>query len=210
MGVSVSGRTSRAAKRGKSELARRIDAVRRTVHGADVARLLATARRLVGEEATSTGPLTDDLSSAAAQHRKWQAIHRYVRAVPYEDEGGVPRSSQWKTALTIAREIGDLDLIEWVFGRIDGERAEAARSAKLHLTAPDLEPTYIVFLKAVANRKRKARAALQWAQSAREMGWITCDSSTLGSNLIALHAASVHARDNPDYDGPVEGAYRKD
>jgi hypothetical protein len=32
------------------------------------------------------------------------------------------------------------------------------------------EPTYIVFLKGLANKKREARAALQWAQIARDKG----------------------------------------
>ncbi len=72
------------------------------------------------------------------------------------------------------------------------------------------EPTYIVLLKGLANKKRKARAALRWAQIARDKGWVACTSATLAENLIALHSASVHSRGNPGYAGPVDGAYAKE
>lgn len=199
-------------ERYRSELERRIAAVRRSHTPVDIQRLLTAAQDAVAAEMSSDMQLSDDFVRAEAEHRRWQAIHRFVRAVPYRDDLRQARPRQWQGAMSIAREIGDLDLLEWVVGQVDKAHLEASRgkAAASSVGVSEAEPTYLVFLKAVANKKRKARAALQWAQNAKEKGWITCTSGTLGENLIALHSASVHSRDNPDYQGPVDGAYSKE
>lgn len=201
------------AERAKVELERRIAAVRRSLTTRDIQRLAVAAQEAAAAEMSSEMQLSDDFTRAEVEHRRWQAIHRLVRALPYRDDARQPRPRQWQGAMTIAREIGDLDLLDWVVAQVDKAHLEAARQSATGVkTAPagEAEPTYLIFLKAVANKKRKARAALQWAQTAKENGWITCTSGTLGENLIALHSASVHSRDNPDYQGPVDGVYAKD
>mgnify|MGYP001172793220 CR=1 FL=1 len=170
--------------------------------------LLEEAKEAVSGDLSSSLQLVDELTHGEAEHRKWQAIHRYVQAIPYRDAAGIPRSRQWQEAMGKVRPIGDLDLIEWVHLKIDTAlRLErAGRGAAALLRAG---PTYLVLLNHVAARKRRARAALSWAQDARDKGWITCTSETLGENLKALHQASIHSRDNPDYGGVADGAYQR-
>lgn len=192
------------------ELDRRMTAVGRAIGPQERARLLELVRDAIAAEMSSDTQLADEFVRAEIEHRRWQAIHRYVRAVPYRDDFAAPRPRQWQGAMAVARDLGDLDLIEWVVAQIDRAHAEAARRKTSAPAESGTEPTYLVLLKAVANNKRKARAALAWTQTAREKGWITCTSGTLGENLLALHAASVHSRDNPDYVGPVDGPYIRD
>lgn len=202
------GTTSvRFSPRGTAELERRIAAVARSLVASDRAALLAGAQDAIRREMSSDNDLADDFARATASHAKWQRIHRYVRVVPYRDLPAEPRSRQWQRAVALVRDIGDLDLLEWTVAQADLALAEVSRGARAAAPQTRVEPTYLVLLKSVADRKRKARAELDWALTARDRGWITCTSGTLGANLIALHAASVHARDNPDYRGPCDAAF---
>ncbi len=151
-----------------------------------------------------------DLDSAEAAHRKWQQIHRYVQRIPFRDDPAAARPAQWQQALAKIRVLDDLDLIEWVQTRVDDARTQAIRDAKGLAEPRRIEPVYIVLLRHIAGKKRQARAHLRWAREAAENGWGTCNEATLGSNVLDLHAASVHSRDNPAYHGPCDGAYRKD
>lgn len=200
--------------RGQIELERRIAAADRLFSPAERGRLLLIAQDAIAAEMSSDMQLADDFTRAEAEHRRWQSIHRYVRAIPYRDDPAETRPRQWQMVLEHARKLGDLDVMEWAVNQIDRAYAEASRHPggvpEGAGTQQACEPVYLVFLKAIANKKRKAKAALQWAQTARQNGWITCTTATLGENLIALHAASVHSRDNPDYDGPVDAAHLKE
>lgn len=181
------------------------------------ARLLASAQDAVAADMASDLQLSDELTAAESANRRWQAVHRYVRAVPWRDDALLTRPRHWQVAITMSRNLGDLDLMEWAVAMADRAHAEASRQHRdqdngvaVAANADAVVPTYLAFLKEIANRRRKARVSLHWAQTARQNGWITCTTETLGENLIALHAASVHSRDNPDYDGPVDGAYLKE
>jgi hypothetical protein len=186
------------------ELDRRISAA----SPARARELLAEAKEAVRDDMSSSLALVDDLARAEAEHRKWQAIHRYIQAVPFRDREGQVRSGQWQQAMAVVRPLGDFDLIEWVHLKIDTSlRLEQSRRGTAAVQRAG--PTYLVLLNTVASRKRRARAALSWAQEAKDRGWITCTSETLGENLKALHQASIHARDNPDYGGHADGAYRR-
>lgn len=200
--VEISGAT--AGPPTPEELDRRIA----TASPSRARELLAEAKEAVAADMSSSLALVDDLTRAEAEHRKWQAIHRYVQAIPYRDREGVPRSRQWQQAMTAARDIGDLDLIEWVHLKIN-TALSLEHSGRNTAAAHRAGATYLVFLNTVAGRKRRARASLSWAQEAKDQGWITCTSETLGENLKALHQASIHARDNPDYAGHADGAYRR-
>lgn len=195
-----------AAGKGAAELERRIAASRRAVDDARREELLHAARDAVADAETSQVQLGGEMVETEASHRKWQAVHRYIRAVPYRDDPAEPRPRQWQRAVAMATDIGELDLLAWTVQQVDLAWAEAAR--KKSGEASEAGPTYLALLKAVADRKRKARAELTWARTASANGWITCQTSTLGANLIALHAASIHSRDNPDYNGPRDFEYR--
>ncbi len=197
-----------AAAKGLAELERRIAASRRAVDDRQREELLQAAKDAVADAESTFSQLGDDMVQAEVTHRKWQAVHRYVRAVPYRDEADEPRPRQWQRAVAMATDIGDLDLLAWVVQQADLAYAEAARGRQAGDQRPEAGPTYLALLKAVADRKRKARAELTWAKTATANGWITCQTSTLGANLIALHAASIHSRDNPDYTGPRDFEYR--
>lgn len=200
-----------------SPLERRLALAERTVDASLRADLLAAAHDAVAADMVSDVQLSDELTSADSAHRRWQAVHRYVRAVPWRDDPTLARPQHWQSAVALARSIGDLDLMEWAVAMADRAHADASRQRRgdsadraTAAAATQAPPTYLAFLKEIANRRRKARVSLHWAQTARQNGWITCTTQTLGENLIALHAASVHSRDNPDYDGPVDGAYLKE
>jgi hypothetical protein len=61
-------------------------------------------------------------------------------------------------------------MLDWVVAQVDRAHAEDARLRRAGGALVEREPTYIVFLKGLANKKRKARAALQWARIARDKG----------------------------------------
>ena len=171
----------------------------------DVADLLGAAQTAIAEDMRIQSRLADEAAQTLSALRKWQAIHRYIRCAPYRDDPDAPRARQWQSALALARALGDFDLIEWAVDQIDLALASARRGAS-NEAEHDATPTYLILLKSVANRRRKARVAMKWLETAREKGWSTCDSSTLGANLILLHAASVHSRDNPLYFDHCDGA----
>ena len=173
----------------------------------DLPELLRAVQDAVAADMSSTVQFGADIDAAVAEHRKWQLIHRYVLRTPFHSEPGAPRAQQWQGVLGRVREIGDLDLIEWVIEQADTAIAKArTEPARLAETAI---PTYLLLLRHVASRKRQARAQLRWAKDADKSGWSTCTTATLGRNLIDLHAASVHSRDNPEYSGPVDGVYAR-
>ena len=192
-----------------SELERRLARVERRP-GADLQALLEEARAAVAEEMSSPVQFGTDLDMAGAAHVKWQRIHRYLQRLPFRDDPAEPRAAQWRRALALVRPLDDLDLLEWVTIRIDDALSHEIRTRKGLVAPKRHDPVYIVLLRHVAARKRKARAELVWAREAATNGWGTCNAATLGSNVLDLHAASVHSRDNPAYHGPVDGAYRKD
>jgi hypothetical protein len=191
---------------GSFRIERRMARASRNYTIEDIADLLGAAQEAIANDMRTQAQLVDEAAQTLSALGKWQAIHRYIRAAPYRDDPDAPRSRQWQGALALARALGDLDLIEWVVDQIDLALAAGRRGAR-NEAEEDAAPTYLVLLKSVANRRRKARAALKWLETAREKGWSTCDSSTLGANLILLHAASVHSRDNPLYFEPCDGAH---
>jgi hypothetical protein len=193
----------------EAELERRLRLAQRAPD-TDLGRLLDTARSAVADDLSSTVQFGSDVTIAEAAHRKWQLIHRYMHRLPFRDDPAASRPAQWQRALQLVRPIEDLDLIEWVSSQVDAALSREARARRGLLEERRNEPVYLVLLRHVAARKRQARAELGWAREAEAKGWGTCNVATLGSNVLDLHAASVHSRDNPAYAGPVDGAYRKD
>lgn len=187
---------------------RRIARAQRDYAAEDIAVLLGAAREAIEDDMRTQAQLVDEAVQMLSALRKWQAVHRYIRCAPYRDDPAAPRSRHWQGALALARALGDLDLIEWVVDQTDLALASGRRGLEKE-TEEGAAPTYLVLLKSVANHRRKARVALKWLETAREKGWATCDSTTLGANLLRLHAASVHSRDNPLYFGPGDGADSK-
>jgi hypothetical protein len=190
---------------GSFRIERRMARASQVYSAADIARLLSAAREAINEDMRTQAQLVDEAVQTQSALRKWQAVHSYIRAAPYRDDPAAPRARHWQGALEIARALGDLDLIEWVMDQIDLALAAGRRGSE-NEAEKSAAPTYLVLLKTVANLRRKARVALRWLETAREKGWITCDSTTLGANLLLLHAASVHSRDNPLYFDHCDGA----
>jgi hypothetical protein len=104
--------------------------------------------------------LSDDYTRAEAEHRRWQAIHRYyVRAMPYRDDPEAARPRQWQLAMAIAWELLDLWTC-WTgwWRRWTAQHAEDARLRRAGGALVEREPTYIVFLEGLANKSaRRAR-----------------------------------------------------
>lgn len=187
---------------------RRMARAHRDYTAEDIAVLLGAAREAIEDDMRTQAQLVDEAVQMLSALRKWQAVHRYIRCAPYRDDPAAPRSRHWQGALALARALGDLELIEWVVDQTNLALASGRRGLEKE-TEEGAAPAYLVSLKSGANHRRKARVALKWLETAREKGWATCDSTTLGANLLRLHEASIHSRDNPLYFGPSDGADSK-
>ncbi len=95
---------------GSFRIERRVARASRDYTAQDIARLLGAAREAIADDMRAQSQLVDEAIQTRAALRKWQAVHRYIRAAPYRDESDAPRSRHWQGALAIARALGDLDL----------------------------------------------------------------------------------------------------
>lgn len=130
---------------------------------------LAPLRQQLGvllEAEAAGGPA--DLAALEAAFRKWQLVHRLVRAAPFRDRAGVPRSRQWRAALDRVRALREPELIDWVC--LQAEIAGNIERGVQEMRPRKGGPTCLVLLEHVANRKRKALAVLHWARAAARDG----------------------------------------
>lgn len=109
-----------------------------------------------------------DLAKREIQHRKWQLIQKYIHDRPYRDKLSAIRSQQWRDVLNRFRALRDRELLDWIALQVEvAENLEAG----IHEMRPrKFGPTYFVLMEYVTNNKGKAKALLQWAQSAETDG----------------------------------------
>lgn len=142
---------------------------------AQVQALVAETRAAVEREArakrSAGGGL--DVERHALHLAKWRAIHNYLHKTPYRDRPGQKRSAQWSAVVDRVRDLGEIELLDWVLLQVDVAR-------NLERGIQDMRPrkngpTFLVMLEHVANRKRKALAILKWVKEADRDGYYCVD-----------------------------------
>ncbi|KAB2850329.1 MAG: hypothetical protein F9K44_05240 [Hyphomicrobiaceae bacterium] len=136
-----------------------------------------------------------DRDLAEAELRLASLLHRYVHRHGYRDKERVERSAQWQGALARFRSVADRALIDWLLVQIDV-------ACNLAHGIPDLRPrkdgpTWLVLLEHVANRKRKAKAVLDWLIAADKSGGATATDKTLPEALREMHLRSASEKREP-------------
>lgn len=114
-----------------------------------------------------------DIERHAMHLAKWRAIHGFLHKTPYRDRPGQKRSQQWSAVVERVRDLGEIELIDWVLLQVDVAR-------NLERGIQDMRPrkngpTFLVMLEYVANRKRKALAILKWVKEADRDGYYCVD-----------------------------------
>ena len=115
------------------------------------------------------------LERMALRFEKWRRIHKFVHAHPFDVSRHRLRAEQWRAVLAHIRDLEEIELIDWVL-------LQADVADNLHKGIQDMRPRkngpcHHVMLEYVANRKRHARAVLQFAEDGTENGLYTVNSS---------------------------------
>ncbi len=100
------------------------------------------------------------------QFRKWRLIQKYVHDTPFGTNARLARSDQWRQAVDYVRDIGEIELLDWVLQQVQ-------IASHLERDIRDMRPRkngpcHPLILEYVADRKRKAHAVLRWVRAARE------------------------------------------
>ncbi len=101
---------------------------------------------------------------ATLELEKWRLIHRYVRDNAFVTDDGPPRSAQWRQAVDYARDLKEIEVLDWVLQQI--EIAEHDETGVRDLRPRGSGPCHRLLLRYVANRERKAGLVLNWALAA--------------------------------------------
>jgi hypothetical protein len=123
---------------------------------------------------TRSNPGLSALERSRLQFEKWRLIHSYVHHTPFSDRPHLPRSRQWQDVIGYVHDIGELDLIDWV--RLQVEVASNLENGIQDMRPRKNGPCHGVMLEYVANRKRKARAVLRFAEEGERDGLFTVNS----------------------------------
>jgi hypothetical protein len=117
--------------------------------------------RLTGQRGAFKGQA---LARLEAEHQKWSAIHEYLRAHPFYVSPRLPRSKQWRQALTKVRELREPELIDWICQQIH-------IATNLERGIRDMRPRrpgqcHEVIMIYTNDRVNKAEVVLNWNEAA--------------------------------------------
>lgn len=154
----------------------------------------------IGEARLNRDRLRDrgaaDRALAEAELALAALLHRYVHRHCYRDKERDERSAQWEAALARLRAVADEALLDWLIVQIDVAR-NLARGIQDMRPRKD-GPTWLVLLEHVGNRKRKAKAVLDWLIAAGSGGGAaTAIGTTLPEALREMHARSATEKREP-------------
>ncbi len=115
------------------------------------------------------------LERAEFRFHKWQFIHKTIHDHPFSVRMNQPRAEQWREALNIIRDIGEMELIDWVLLQV-----EVAQN--LSNGIQDMRPRkggqcHPLLLEYTGNRKRHALAVLHFAREGEKEGLYTVNSN---------------------------------
>ncbi len=136
-------------------------------------RLLREIEDLLQQE-TRSAPGLSALERSRRQFEKWRLIHNYVHHTAFIDRPHTKRSRQWQDVIGYVHDIGELELIDWV--RLQVEVASNLENGIQDMRPRKNGPCHGVMLEYVANRKRKARAVLRFAEDGEREGLFTVNS----------------------------------
>ena len=105
---------------------------------------------------------------AELQFRKWRLIHRHIHDTPFHTDQRLARSEQWRAAVDYVRDIGEIELLDWVLQQVEiaGHLEQGIRDLRPRKNGP----CHGLILEHVADRKRKAHAVCRWLRAARKGG----------------------------------------
>lgn len=101
---------------------------------------------------------------AALELEKWRLIHQYVRENVFSTDDAPPRSAQWREAVDYARDLKEIEVLDWVLQQVEVAKHHETGVQDLRPRGPG--PCHLLLLRYVANRERKAGLVLNWARAA--------------------------------------------
>jgi hypothetical protein len=154
----------------------------------EIAEAIERRDRIKAEEAK-------DRELAEAEFHLAALLHRYVHRHCYRDKERDDRSAQWQGSLARLRPVADAALVDWLLIQIEVARNLASGIQDLRPRKDG--PTWLVLLEHVANRKRKAKAVLNWLIAADKSGGATATDKTLPEALREMHLRSASEKREP-------------
>jgi len=124
------------------------------------------------------------------QVRKWRLIHRYVHDHPFPTRTDIPRSDQWRAVIEYARDLGDLNVLDWVLLQVE-VAANIERGVR-EMRPRKSGPCHDQLLEVAADRKRKALAVYKWETAATEGGANSATTRTLTDAILKAHQPLVN------------------
>lgn len=124
------------------------------------------------------------------QFEKWRRIHLFVHKHPFDVSRIALRAEQWRAALEHVRDIDEMELIDWVL--LQAEVADNLHKGIREMRPRKNGPCHEVMLEYLANRKRHARAVLQFAEDGTEKGLFTLNSNLHARTRPARGPGSAH------------------
>ncbi len=165
-----------------------------------LAQMAATIREISDRQSTAG---SEDISHVEAQTlelEKWRLIHKLVHSTPFSTRGHLKRSQQWHACVAEVREIGEVEVLDWVL--LQKEVAENLERGIQDLRPRKNGPCHTLLLEYVANRKRKALAVLHFAREGEKHGIYAVDSNwhTTTADILRRHGLLETDEDgNPVY-----------
>ena len=114
-------------------------------------------------ERTFEGRRADSDEWASLQLRKWSLIHDRLVAHPFQVSETLARNEQWRRVRDhLKKQLDEPEMIDWVIQQID---VATNLAAGIHEMRPRKNgPCYDILMEWVVNRRRKAKAVMQWTQ----------------------------------------------
>jgi len=119
------------------------------------------------------------------QVQKWRLIHRYIHDRPFSTRPQLSRSDQWRAVIDYARDLGDLEVLDWVLLQVE-VAANIERGVR-EMRPRKSGPCHEQLLGYAADRKRKAVAVLKWEAAAAGGGANTATTRTLTEAILGMH-----------------------
>jgi hypothetical protein len=102
------------------------------------------------------------------QYEKWRLMLEYVRLRPFRVSPRQPRSRQWQEAMNKIRELRDQEIIDWLWQQSDISRNHERGIQDVR--PPRKGPCHGALVEYLQMRERKAKAILQWEETAQREG----------------------------------------
>lgn len=120
---------------------------------------IAEIRAIIDREADAR----PGLDKSRLQLEKWRLIHKHVHDNPFPTNARLSRADQWRAALDRIRDMGDMDLLDWVLLQIEV-------AGNLERGVQDMRPRkggpcHGLLMEFIRDRKRKALAVHKWLRA---------------------------------------------